>query len=111
MAEAGFHQETFEEGVDAAFWAELTQDDGSAFPWAEYEFEYFLEAEGCGPRQRLTVDNGIHVAPEQNAIAFSLGSDLRPGRYRELCRARHIATDQTIPIFNGTIIIRDGAAR
>jgi hypothetical protein len=81
-------------------------DDGTAFPFADYEIEYVLTRNN----QRvllLTQSAGITIDDPEVTFRGPSGP-LAKGTYEHGCRVRHLATGDIFQVFDGTVRVDEG---
>jgi hypothetical protein len=99
---SGTDDETFE-------WTqEWVQEDGTAFPFADYTIEYVIARALGGEVVAMTSDGSEGVAVDAPNVTFGgLGYALDEGHYRHGCRIVDV-TGRIVQVFDGEIVIDDG---
>lgn len=82
----------------------LLDDDGTPFPWDDFNAEYSLR--GCGQTLLLTKGDGITIETDENDEVFvrvqaPVDFRLRPGSYSHGFRVIEIASGRPNQIFDG----------
>jgi len=87
---------------------EEKMEDGSPFPWEDYEIEYSVTYKG-GNMLTLTEADGVIIHSGEGIVTFSAPSgSLAVGKYKHGCRIRHLDTAKEIQVFTGNVTIYEG---
>ena len=80
--------------------------DGSAFPWVDYDVEYSIPG-----HMLLTKENGVSIVGDEVVFRDPSNRRLRPKTYEHGCRVRHLTTGDEFQVFDGTVVIGQGNFR
>jgi hypothetical protein len=101
------YDQTFSEAETVEFVLVLAQTDDTAFPWADYNFEYAVGDASISLTSSPV--NGIVVDTNAATVAFTVADpfDLSPDTYPHECRMVATATGAKKSIFSGYLTIAD----